>query len=817
MKIFLSVFCLFLFGSNVTALSGGKITGKVIDSATREAVEYATITVTDRVSHQAVNGALTDKKGAFEVSDLPQGSYMITIDFLGYQKKVIDSVSLSNTGNSYSLNTIALSAKGKSLRNVTVTASTPIIENKIDKMVYNAANDITAQGGTALDVLKKVPQVNVDVDGNVELQGNSDVRFLINGKPSSVFGNSVTDALATIPASQIKSIEVVTSPGAKYDAQGTGGIINIILKDNKMQGINGSITMSAGTRLENGSANLNIRENNIGFNIFFSGNAQLISRTPSSQDRKSYDSAKMTTNHLIQNSYTDFHRSGFQTGIGMDWNITKHDNITASLSFNKFSSTGQGVTNLQQDTAGSAAPPINSIRHAYNSFEMNSADWSMNYKKTFKKEDEELNILYNASYGMPVTYYSQQSSYLPYPDPYSGAISNNPGRDNENDIALDYTYPIAPHVSIETGAKTTFQNITSTANVNTFRLQSMDYLPDPGQSYSLKYDLQVYAAYASISFRIKKILKIKSGIRYEYTHTKIDYPNTYIPDYGTLAPSVVLSHDLKEGQFLKLSYSRRIERADYRDVNPFLNLADPNNITTGNPLLKPEIENHFEFGYNRAFGKSGNLYIALIERINTQDHKPVTIFYQAYKANDTVFYNVSVTNWQNTGTEYNTGINVSGSYTIKDKLSLRGNAFFMHRYIVSSLPGANGVTGDRFRMNLNASYQFPHDLIAEVFGNYNSATTIIQGKMPQSVTYTFAFRKQFWDKKASFGLTATNIFNEYIRQVTTINTANYSSYSVRELPYRSVGISFTYKFGKLEFKKNAEDDSYQNNPPVMGN
>ena len=161
------------------------------------------------------------------------------------------------------------------IQEVTVTGDRPVIENKIDKVVYNVANDVTSQGGLAVDVLKKVPNVTVDLEGNVELQGNSNIRFLINGKPSSIFGSSVSDALSSIPASQIKSIEAITSPGAKYDAQGTGGIINIILHDNKMKGISGNINLSAGTRLENGSANLNLRHNNIGFNAFFGGRAFL--------------------------------------------------------------------------------------------------------------------------------------------------------------------------------------------------------------------------------------------------------------------------------------------------------------------------------------------------------------------------------------------------------------------------------------------------------------------------------------------------------------------------------------------------------------
>ena len=800
--------------ARVFGQGGVKIMGKVNDAVSRAAIDYATVTVAERATKKVVNGALSDSTGAFEVTGIQPGLYIITIDFIGYKKKTIDSLLVGNS--KVSLKTISLTAAGKVLDAVTITASGPVIENKLDKIVYNAANDITSQGGQALDLLKKVPQVNVDIDGNVELQGNSDIRFLINGKPSSVFGSSITDALSAIPASQIKSIEVITSPGARYDAQGTGGIINIILKDNKMQGINGSINISGGTRLENGSANLNYRHNNFGVNVFFSGNAQLISRTPTTQDRSAFDSAANATNHLIQDGYTDLTRDGYQAGAGLDWNISKRDNVTAAVSFNHFENTNQGITNVQQDTAGSSVPAINSSRYSYNHFQTNSFDWSLNYKKTFKKEGEELNILYSASNGVPVTSFQQVSSYTVTGYKFTGSASGNPGTDIGNNISVDYTLPIKEQFIFETGAKTTFQYISSTTDVAAWQPDTQNYVHDPGQSYTLNYDMKVYATYVSASFPLGTFLKVKAGARYEYTVTTIDFPNTEIPAYGIIVPSAIISHDFKNSQFIKLSYTRRIERPDYGDVNPFLNFSDPYNITTGNPSLKPEIGNNFELGYNKSFGKGSNLNLSLIERVNTQDHKRVTNFYSAYPAGDSVYDNVSVTNIQNIGIEYNTGVNVSGSWSIKDKLTLRGNVFFMHRHSIGLPPGSTGSDGNRFRTNLNASYQLPHNLMTEAFGNYNAATINIQGRTPQSITYTLAFGKQFWKKNASIGVTGTNIFNQYTRQVATITAADYSSYTVRMLPYRSVGISLTYKFGKLEFKKDKEEDSYLNNPPSMG-
>ncbi|MFI5196868.1 MAG: carboxypeptidase regulatory-like domain-containing protein [Chitinophagales bacterium] len=204
MKILFSIALLLFCSSIGYSQSNGKITGKVNDAATHQAIEYATITVADKQTKKVINGAITDARGAFEVNELPAGVYRVTIEFLGYKKNIFDSVWLRSNKSVASLNSVFLSSAGQDLQGVTVTANAPAIENKIDKLVYNAANDITSQGGVALDILKKVPMVNVDIDGNVELQGNSNIRFLINGKPSSVFGNSITVPLPPFPPARYK-------------------------------------------------------------------------------------------------------------------------------------------------------------------------------------------------------------------------------------------------------------------------------------------------------------------------------------------------------------------------------------------------------------------------------------------------------------------------------------------------------------------------------------------------------------------------------------------------------------------------------------
>ena len=596
------------------------------------------------------------------------------------------------------------------LQGVTVTGDKPIIENKIDKTVYNAANDITSQGGLAIDVLKKVPQVTVDIDGNVELQGNSNIRFLINGKPSSVFGNSLADALASIPASQIKSVEAITTPGAKYDSQGTGGIINIILQDNNIQGVNGNINLSAGSRLENGSANFNFRHNKFGINAFFSGNGQLKSQVPFSQSRISTDTIAQSITSLSQGGLTNFVRHGFRSGIGFDWDISKTDNVTGSLGYNQFSNRNLGLTNQEQlveDYSGAAQSDLLTVRNSDSHFKISSMDLNLAYKKKFKKEGQELDIVYTSSNGNPYSKYTQTQSFLGESLPFSGQKSNNPGTDNETSVSIDYAQPVSKNFLIETGVKYSDQNLTSLANVSIFLPSTDQYTGDPLQSYNLKYNMKVYAGYLSANFKLFNFLDIKSGARYEATEVKIDYPNTSIPSYGTFVPTIVFSHNFDKSKTLKLAYSKRIERPEYRELNPFINLSDPYNISTGNLFLKPEIGNNFELGYNTSFKKGGNIYFSLIERINTQDKKQLTTFYPSYLIGDSTYNNVSVTTNENIGEEYNSGISVSGSYPITSKLNLRGNLMITHRYQVTHLPYGESVNGNKDKVqsecNISAS------------------------------------------------------------------------------------------------------------------
>ncbi|MDP9077650.1 MAG: TonB-dependent receptor [Bacteroidota bacterium] len=791
----------------------GKITGKVTDAITKTPVDFATISVFKPGVASPFNGISADQKGNFTIDNLPPGDYRVTVDFLGYEPKVFDHVLINAAAPAVSLGNILLAASQHQLNTVSITAKAPVVENKIDKLVYNAANDLTAQGGVALDVLKKVPMVSVDIDGNVELQGNANVRFLINGKPSSIFGASLADALQSIPASQIKSIEVITSPGAKYDANGTGGIINIVLKDSKVQGINGTVNLSAGTRQENGSFNLNARKGNVGIGAFFSGNEQINTTTRNTADRLSYNAARDTLSRLLQHGSSPFVRSGYQSGLNFNWSITKKDELTATLGFNHFGNHGTGITSQDQQSllaSGAILSDVQSLRNSASRFSENSTDWSLGYKKMFKQEDQELDVSYTSSYGKNTVSASQVSDYLNTSDASSGLQSFNPGKDHETEISIDYTQPLTKGFTLETGIKTVLESLDNSVTTDTL-LNNGKYINNTNQTYSFKYNRKVYAAYLSTSFSMfNDFLNGKAGLRYERTNTNADFSGTSIPGYNTFAPSFVIQHKIGKTQSVKFAYSYRIERPDYGDLNPFLNISDPHNISTGNPLLKPEIGHNFELGYNKTFEKGGNIYFAGFYRYNTDDIQSFTTYYPVYTVNGTDYTDVSLSQRFNIGKQTGIGANIFGSVPVTDQLNLRSNIQMGWR--TNSTPGVASVTGFAYRVNLNATYQFPNNLMAEVFGNFNSSQKNIQGTRPAFAFYNLALRKQFMNKNASIGLTAANPFNKYVNQRSTTFGTNFNQNNLRQVPFQSFGITLSYKFGKLEFKKN---DREENNTPQM--
>ena len=818
--ISLILFHLLIISANVQSqnIAAGKITGRILDSLSGQPIEYATIGLFTLDENKVVNGAATNSKGIFKITNVSEGTYKLLINFIGYKKSEYRNVVVSTKTPSVNLGDIKLSVKQTKLDEVTITGEKSLIENKIDKMIYNVDKDITSQGGVAADVLKKVPQVSVDVDGTVELQGNSSIRFLINGKPSILFGSNITDVLQSIPASQIQSIEIITSPGAKYDAEGTGGIINIILKKTDAHGVSGNISLSGGTRLENGSLNLNFRKGKFGINAFLSGNAQLPSTTINSMNRLSQDSS--TTSRLLQTGKSDFSRLGYQSGIGFDWDITPKDNITGSFNYNYFGNSNKGSANrenLLQDDSGTNLSDLNDAINTSNKFHEYSFDGSLSYKRKFKKEDQELEVLVNTSIGNVFSYYEQTQKHVTSDSIYNSSYGNNPGLENESNFEVNYTQPLVKDAILETGAKAELDQITSKSDVYLLNTALGKYDYNSAQSSSVDYNRMVYAGYLSATFKIFKLLDIKAGLRDEYTVINADFSNSgniNIKPYNTIVPSLVISHTFKKKQMLKISYTHRIERPDYRDMNPFLNASDPKNISTGNPNLHPEIGDKVELGYSQTFKNGTTINTTLFYRGNMDDIQSYTTFYPIFKIGDSTYTNVAISRRENIGREDNFGLNLFASIPILQKINIRTNISCFQRYIETGMSSGGNIHGFNYRANINISYQIFKMMIIELLGNFNSPRINAQGKMPAFTTYNFAFRIQLFHNHGSIAITATNFFSKYVNQKTELTGQNFTLANTRQLPYRSFGFNFTYKFGKMEFKKEKEmEDINLTNPP----
>ena len=316
--------------------------------------------------------------------------------------------------------------------------------------------------------------------------------------------------------------------------------------------------------------------------------------------------------------------------------------------------------------------------------------------------------------------------------------------------------------------------------------------------------------YSELSFPVAKLFDVKVGGRYERTNIQSYYSNAQqqvqVPGYNTFVPSLYLSKKLDDRQTIKLSFSKRIERPDYDDLNPFVNTADPKNISAGNPYLVPEIGHRYELGYNRDLGKIGSVMVNLFYRINDHDIQPYIVYYPSYKVGDSTYTNVAVSTRQNIGRENNTGLNLFGDLHLTPKLNIRGNVFLFYRHTINVIDKGYNTNSFNYRFNINASYQFTNSLLAEFFGNFNAARNEAQGKYPSFASYTTAIRKQFWKKKGSIALTTNNLFGEYLYQKTILFGPNFTVNSERKIPFRSIGINFTWKFGKLEFKKKAEEN-----------
>lgn len=801
-----------------------------MDSLNGKPVEFATLSLLEEKGQKFVAGTSTDPSGNFQIAnpDINQ-SFDLKIEFIGYKTKIMKGIQVKNSTLVTDLGDIFLGTQLRNLKGLTVIGKKDIIENHLDKLVYNADRDLTSQGGSATDLLKKIPQISVDIDGNVELAGSSSIRFLINGKPSSAFGSNIADVLQTLPSSQIQSIEVITNPGAKYDAEGLGGIINIILKRNTAQGFNGNISLTAGTRNENGSLNLNYRRGNFGFNGFLSGNFRPQVITGNFSDQFKIIDSGVHESFIHQEGPSTLTRGGYQSGLGFDYSPDKLNSLDGNIGFDWFerkssSSTTQNTYLFSHDPLSSQIQNVFGPQDTLsrnldldlttNNFDFHTLDGSLDWKRKFRKEDEELGVSLNLSFGKGNNLAENQlfrRGTIPSPYPYLGDSTQNPVMDKELELAINYTHPVKKDITWEYGGQYDFRNATSNILDQSYDTLIHAFIYNSTLSNRLNYHQYRYAIYTEYSFPLGENYLIKLGFRYQRTDLNVFFSNAPgqpgPPGYNSYLPSFFISRKLSQGQNIKLSFSRRLDPPQARDLNPYVNVTDPNNLTRGNPYLLPETADRLEFNYTKNFEKAGSISLILYYKTSNNDIQPYSMVYPSFKVGNLVYNNVNVITTENIGYEQDLGFNFFSSIHLTDQLEWRTNTTFYHRYTTNKIdPGLNAQSLN-YRLNLNFTYSFNSDFNSEFSGSFNSSRSEVQGHYPSFTSYILGLRKSFSNKKVSLAFVTGNFLAKNVNQPISIQGIDFTSQSNRIIPYRTFGLNFSWKFGNLKFKKEKLEDS----------
>ncbi|MFW2135441.1 TonB-dependent receptor domain-containing protein [Chryseobacterium sp. TY4] len=758
------------------------------DSISKQGIYYSTISLHPINAAKNLTGTVADEKGKFSLENLEPGTYNITIGFIGYIPKVFSNYTLKPGDNN--LGTIMMSIKTNVLDEIVITGDRTIIENKIDRLVFNAERDVTSAGGNATDVLRKVPMLSVDIDGNVSMRGDQNVRILINGKPSGMMANNMGDALRMIPADQIKSVEVITSPSAKYDAEGTSGIINIITKKKDIPGLNGSVSGGVGTRHNNGNVSLNVRKGKIGIVANLGGNL-MWPQTVTNEFEQYTASGEPTLKQLGKNRTT---RTGLRGSLGIDYDLTEKDLFTTTISANTFGMNMDGNTTSQYFLPNNTVSTLLSNRDQETSF--NGFDWSVDYTRKFAKPKQELTFSGQFSRN------NNNTDYLTLfeEDTRLSEMGENRSKNNELTFQVDYVQPIGK-TTLELGAKSILRDITSKSLLK--EDFNGEYQLVDNRSYEFDYNQDVIAGYMTYGFDFAKHYQVKIGMRIE--HTKLDGEsvgdiNAFSNNYTNVLPSAVLSRKLGKSSSLKLSYNQRIQRPSLSFLNPFRNTADPIIQQQGNPELKPELSHNIELGYS-TFIKRSVINLAVFYR-KTND---VIESVNEIDNTTTPGQNISLTTFDNIGTSESFGTNLFVSFSPIKNLTLRSN-ISLFTYEAKGNPFNTGISTETdkihfmYRAFINASYKIGDGFTAETFLMLNSARRTFQGTSPSFSMWTIGLKKELMNKKASIGLNITDPFTENKHFKSKVLTPSYTQKSNMKLPFRSFGLTFSYNFGKMDSK-----------------
>lgn len=791
MKTFTSLLII-LYSTSVFAQKAS-LNGLVKDAKTNSNIELASVTLKSKTDSTKILGTKSKQNGSFLLENIPFGQYKISISYIGYEPKIYADYQINK--NEISLGELSLNPSDNSLKGVSIVGEKQAIEIGIDKKVFNVDKNITAAGGTAADLLKNIPSVNVDMDGNVSIRGKDNVTLLIDGKPSSIFGNDAQAALSSIPASSIESIEVITNPSSKYEAQGMSGILNIILKKDRKKGYNALLNagIAAPFRI-NGGINFNANVKKL--NFFFNGNART-SRTW--EETKNY-----RDNFNSPNTYYSFlHNdrkplSGF-ANMGIEYNIDKHNKITLSENIFNAKMRGDSKTVIENgihyDTVQSSL--VRNNQYMGNPFSLTT---NLQYKHTFNQPKEELNIELNYS----KTRYKRESVFTTDLYDSNNNLTNsftqsNPilGGNWNGTFQVDYTKPLWKSGRIDIGEKTYYIDFES-ENQPTIKYPNEPEVEEGILKNHFAYTQQVHGAYINLANQFKNT-GIQLGLRaeyYVYNGIAYQYNATVKDDYLSFFPTLFVTQKISKKEDLSFNYTRRVNRPGFMQLIPYIDVSNPQDTSQGNPELLPEFIHASELTYTYQYSKSNTL-------IASAYYQYTTNLIQRYRR------------FNNDGTTFSQNRNLATGTTYGLELINKMNIFSWWDATLSINAFRNVIDGANLDPNLQKSgfggfaklmmnAKLQHGFSFQLTGNYNAKTVVAQGYIEPYGNIDLALKKSFVKGLINVTLNVNDIFN------TIQTTTQYSLYPyynqevIRKNQTRSIGLNVQVRLASISQMSNTD-------------
>ncbi len=801
-----------------------KITGKVLEQDTNIPLEYATLILQSVNDTSNVTGGITNENGDFEVEVAP-GFYNVIIDYISYISYKSENVHLTEDTH---IGVIYLTPNLEQLEEVEVVGERTTVELRMDKKIYNVGTDMTVKGGSVTDVLDNVPSVSVDIEGNISLRGNESVRILINGKPSALSGIP-TEALKQLPGDAIEKVEVITNPSARYDAEGTAGILNIVLKQSKTLGFNGSFNATLGTPKNNrASANLNLRMNK--FN-FFTNTSYDDRESPGSSYfyQEYFDNAGNTTSFQEEVRKTTRAGSGVNSNFGIEYLIDDKTSLTNSFVYRK--SNGDNASSIDFsnfDSMGNLS--LQRYRSSIEDSERISKQYSMNFLKKFSKDGHELKIDYRYST-------SENPEISTIEEVITGSSIDIPTEkqfnigDNKSQLVqFDYVLPLGKenNSQFETGYRGNFQEITTEYDFGPVLGGAFQSNPDFKNTMNYSEDIQ--AAYTQFGTKFGSF-NMMTGLRAEFTDIVIDLveTNDYThKKYTSWFPSVFLGYDINKTDKVNLSYSRRLRRPRSWFINPFPSRESNTNLFQGNPDLDPTFTNSFDLGYLSRIGKvtlSSSLYFNSSSEVFTfvtEDTGEVVSIPNPEDENNPVLVPVQLRHPINLADEQRVGFELTSSYSPKRNWRFSLNFNLYNRKTTGDYTYTNYI-GEEITQNFDnenleyftrfsAKIQLPAKIDFQSNLMYRSPSRNAQGTSEGMLFTNLALSKDIIKDNGTLSLNIRDLFNTAKRSSVT-RTANVLTESEMRWRQRQINMTFTYRFNQ---KKNQRRNMRQQMPQEGG-